>query len=82
MITREMIEANLREIMSRRKESCLDKIPEGWVTVAYASKIIGLSKNRTRGYLSGSGVAKKEFRVLSGGNIRPVPHYFLGKKFK
>lgn len=82
MITREMIEENLREIIFNRRELSADRIPEGWISVKDASKIIGLSEGRTREHLSVSGVEKKPFRILCGKKVLPVPHYFLGKKPK
>lgn len=86
MITREQIEASLREIINRRRLSIVDKVPEGWVTVKEASKIMGLSDCRVRVYLQGAAeageVQAKSFRLECGSAIRPVPHYFVGKKQK
>jgi hypothetical protein len=81
-----MIEDNLKEIISRRKQSFIDKIPEGWITVKDACKILGLSDCRVRTYLQGAAqageVQTKSFRIVSGSAVRPVPHYFVGKKLK
>lgn len=83
-ITREQIEENLREIISRRKTSIIDKVPEGWITSEEAARIVGMSRTRMSVYLHGAiksnEIQKKMFRVAVGtGRVIPMAHYFLGK---
>lgn len=84
-ITREQIEENLQEIISRRKTFLVDKVPDGWITSAEAARIVGMSRSRMQVYLreavQQNGVPKKMFRVSVGtGRALPVAHYFLGSK--
>ena len=63
----------------------IDKVPDGWLTVAQAAGVAHMSEGRLRLYLRDSHQAgeiqKKSFRIEAGSaGIRPVPHYFLGKK--
>ena len=87
IITREMIERSLEEIISRRKGRSVDKVPPGWLTAEQAAEISHISGCRMRIYLrdahkSGE-IQKKFFRVLCGTTqaaVRPVAHYLLGSK--
>lgn len=87
MITKDQIEASLREIIARRKAAFLDKVPEGWVTAKESAQIAGLSVPTMQRYLceafKKNEVTRKKFRV-SVGTRSPmvVLHYFLGKKPK
>lgn len=87
MITKDQIEASLREIIARRKAAVVDKVPDGWLTSKQAAQMAGLSVPRMQFYLRESfkegETDRKTFRIAIGQRSPiPVLHYFLGKKSK
>ena len=58
-----------------------DKVPPGWHTARELRKRLGKSESRLRELLQSAiergACQRKEFRVLSGQVVRPVPHYKL-----
>jgi hypothetical protein len=86
MITREDIEENLREIINRRKNHLLEKVPDGWMTTVQAAKVANISRRQMFFYLDAAAksgeIKKKNFRVRVGNTIKPLPYYFVGKKLQ
>lgn len=58
-----------------------DIVPQGWFTIAQLSDVIGRSscntQQRMRAMLKDGRVEQKAFRVATGKQVRPVPHYRL-----
>lgn len=83
-ITREQIERSLMEIIAKRKNLVIDKVPDGWLTVVQAAGIAHMSEGRMRMYLreanKAGDIQQKSFRVQSGSVVRPIPHYLIAGK--
>lgn len=59
----------------------LDAVPNGWLTAHQVGKLLCKSATRTgellRAAIAQGRCERKEFRILSAGTVRPVPHYRL-----
>lgn len=80
-----MAKCTLREFLDKAnveyQASQQDKIPRGWLSCADICRKTGMGKwlvlRRMNRLKKLEKVKVKDFRVLAGNNVRPVPHYYL-----
>ena len=69
----------IEKLEQKIRSEGVDSVPKGWMTTRQIADEMGLSSVRAghivRGQVRSGWMEKKNFRILVGDLVRPVPHY-------